>query len=80
MSAGTATQIFLTSGDGQTGTVASLLPQAFTVTLKDSNDNVVNGATVVWTIAAGTYRVQLARSASEPVQSAEVNLQAAQLP
>ncbi|MGV7187030.1 fibronectin type III-like domain-contianing protein, partial [Xanthomonas axonopodis] len=33
-----------------------------------------------WTIAAGTYRVQLARSASEPVQTAEVTLQAAQLP
>ncbi|RBF33774.1 glycosyl hydrolase, partial [Xanthomonas oryzae pv. oryzae] len=33
-----------------------------------------------WTIAAGTYRVQLARSASEPVQSAAVTLQAAQLP
>ncbi|EGD07285.1 hypothetical protein XVE_4527, partial [Xanthomonas vesicatoria ATCC 35937] len=33
-----------------------------------------------WKIAAGTYRVQLARSASEPVQSAEVSLQATQLP
>ena len=33
-----------------------------------------------WTIAAGTYRVQLARSATDPVESVEVALPAMQLP
>ncbi|RYF47470.1 MAG: hypothetical protein EOO38_12085 [Cytophagaceae bacterium] len=53
MSAGPAKQIFLTSGNSQTDTVNTLLGQAFTVTLKDVDDNIVSGASVSWTITAG---------------------------
>ncbi|HEY5219779.1 MAG TPA: hypothetical protein VIJ16_08215, partial [Gemmatimonadaceae bacterium] len=51
--AGPAAFIAITSGNGQTAVVASVLPTALAVTVTDAKSRPVPGIAVTWSIAAG---------------------------
>lgn len=51
--AGAPATLEAVSGDGQSGTVATLLAAPFVVEVTDRFGNAVSGATVDWTVAAG---------------------------
>lgn len=51
--AASATQIALTSGDAQSGTVGAALVASFVVTVRDASNNPVPGTTVAWAVTGG---------------------------
>ena len=51
--AGTASQIRIVSGDGQTGQAGTRLGSALVVRVLDEGDNPVSGVAVSWTVASG---------------------------
>ena len=55
--AAAAAQIAKSSGDAQTGTVGTLLPQPIAVVVKDTYGNVKSGATVNWLAGDGSTTV-----------------------
>jgi hypothetical protein len=60
--AGAATQMAVASGDAQTATVGTLLPQPIAVVVKDTYGNVKSGVTVNWAAVAGSGSTAVASS------------------
>ncbi len=63
--AGAAVDITKSSGDAQTATVGSLLPQPIAVVVKDAYGNVKSGATVEWAATAGGGSTTVASSVTD---------------
>ncbi|RZM05296.1 MAG: hypothetical protein EOO88_55080, partial [Pedobacter sp.] len=53
VTAGAASTITISGGDAQSAVVASTLTTAFSVTVRDANSNLINGAAVNWAVATG---------------------------
>jgi adhesin/invasin len=62
---GPAANLALVSGNAQSGTVNTLLPQALTVRVTDAAGNAVQGTTVLWTVAAGGGTLSAASAVSD---------------
>jgi len=63
--AAAASQIAKSSGDAQTATVGSLLPQPIAVVVKDTYGNVKSGVTVNWAAVAGSGSTAVASSVTD---------------
>ena len=63
--AAAASQIAKSSGDAQTATVNTLLPQPITVVVKDTYGNVKSGVTVNWAAVAGGGSTAVASSVTD---------------
>ena len=63
--AAAASQIAKSSGDAQTATVNTLLPQPITVVVKDTYGNVKSGVTVNWAAVAGGGSTAVASSITD---------------
>ena len=68
--AGAATQLKLSTGNGQTGGVGTPLPIAYAVVAQDQYNNPVNGVTVTWTVTQGGGSVSSPTSVTAPTSGA----------
>lgn len=71
--AGTATQIAIASGDGQTGLVAQPLAQPLVVAVADQYGNPTINVTVAWAVTAGGGAVSAASGATNAQGQASVS-------
>ncbi len=55
----------IVSGNGQTGTVGTVLPDTLKVKVTDQNGNVVVGETISWTVTAGGGTVTPSSAAAD---------------
>ena len=65
VNASTATQVLVSSGDAQSGTVATALTNNFTAIVEDAYGNVVQGTNVTWSVASGGGSVSATSSSSD---------------
>lgn len=79
--AGSATQIAISSGNNQTGTAGSALSSAFSVIVKDSRSNVVNSATITWAVVtgSGTLSVSSSTTGTNGIASSTLTLGTSQI-
>jgi subtilisin-like proprotein convertase family protein len=69
---GTPSQIAISSGTNQTGTVSTTLANPLVVLVKDANNNVVSGATVDWVVTAGGGSVSAPTSTTNTTGLAQI--------
>lgn len=71
---GAATQLVLSSGDGQTGTPNATLSSALRVKAGDQFGNGVSGISVAWQVTGGTASVQSASSVTDAAGIAQTGV------